>query len=94
MNQDIRVGFKHVSKTSTMDVGLSLVPTMMKSEDLINAERNIAARWQWNVAPFLRYRYRMGKNRSLSINYRSRSSQPSISQLQPVADMSDTRCVW
>ena len=89
MNQDIRVGFKHVSKTSTMDVGLSLVPTMMKSEDLINAERNIAARWQWNVAPFLRYRYRMGKNRSLSINYRSRSSQPSISQLQPVADMSD-----
>jgi len=89
MNQDIRAGFKHVSRTSTIDVGLSLTPSMMRSHDLINDERDIATRWQWNFAPYLRYRYRMGKNRSLNIDYRSRASQPSIAQLQPVADMSD-----
>lgn len=89
MNQDIRAGFKHVDKKSTLDVGLSLTPSMMKSKDLINSEKNIEARWQWNVAPYLRYRYRMGKNRSFNVDYRSMASQPSISQLQPVADMSD-----
>lgn len=31
MNQDIRAGFKHVSKTGSIDVGLSLVPQMSKS---------------------------------------------------------------
>lgn len=89
MNQDIRAGFKHVSRTSTIDVGLSLTPSMMQSTDLINSDRNIPTRWQWNYAPYLRYRYKLGKNRSLNLDYRSRASQPSMSQLQPVADMSD-----
>lgn len=89
MNQDIRAGFKHVSRIWTIDAGLSLTPSMMRSHDLINSERDIATRWQWNFAPYLRYRYRLGKNRSLNIDYRSRATQPSIAQLQPVADMSD-----
>lgn len=89
MNQDIRAGYKHVSKTSTIDVGLSLVPQMSKSDDLIDDAKNIPTRWVWNYAPYLRYRYKIGKNRSMNIDYRGRSSQPSMTQLQPVADMSD-----
>lgn len=89
MNQDIRIGYKHVSKKATLDVGLSLVPQMSKSEDLINSNKNIPERWVWNYAPYLRYRYKMSKTRSVNVNYRGRSSQPSISQLQPVADYSD-----
>jgi hypothetical protein len=89
MNQDIRVGYKHVSKRSNIDVGMSLVPQMMKSEDLINSARNIDERWTWNYAPYLRYRYKFERNRSINLDYNGRSSQPSIAQLQPVADMSD-----
>lgn len=88
-NQDIRVGYKHVSKTHNVDVGVSLVPSMSKSIDLINSDKNIPERWVWNYAPFLRYRLKMGKQRSLMANYMGRSSQPSMSQLQPVPDMSD-----
>lgn len=88
MNQDIRAGYKHVSKSSTLDVGLSLVPQKSTSIDLINVERNIT-RNVLNYAPYLRYRLRLSKTRSFSINYRGRSSQPSMSQLQPVADYSD-----
>ena len=88
MNQDIRAGFKHVSKQGSIDVGVSLVPQRSKSIDLINAERNIT-RSVLNVAPYLRYRLRLSKTRNLNINYRGRSSQPSMSQLQPVADYSD-----
>lgn len=88
MNQDIRAGYKHVSKNTNLDVGISLVPQMSKSTDLINAERNIK-RNVLNYAPYLRYRLRLSKTRSLNIHYRGRSSQPSMSQLQPVADYSD-----
>lgn len=88
MNQDIRAGFKHVDKKTTLDAGISLVPQMSNSEDLINSERNIR-RTVLNYAPYLRYRIRMSKTRSFNLHYRGRSSQPSMTQLQPVADYSD-----
>ncbi len=88
MNQDIRAGFKHVTKSLNLDVGLSLVPQMSKSVDLINHERDIR-RNVLNFAPYMRYRWRITKTRSLMVNYRGRSNQPSISQMQPVADMSN-----
>jgi len=89
MNQDIRAGFKHITKTTNLDVGLSLVPQRSKSDNLINSDKNIPERWVWNYAPYLRYRWRQTKTRSLNIDYMGRSSQPSMSQLQPVADMSN-----
>lgn len=87
--QDIRAGFKQVKKNYTLDTGLSLVPSMSRSRNIINTAKSIPERWVWNVAPFLRYRYKLGKSRSIFINYRGRSSQPSMSQLQPVADYSN-----
>ncbi len=89
MNQDIRAGFKHVAKQSSIDVGVSLVPQRSKSIDLINSERNIPERWVWNFAPYIRYRWKPSKTKAINVNYRGRSSQPSMTQLQPVADMSD-----
>ncbi|MDE6322181.1 MAG: outer membrane beta-barrel protein [Muribaculaceae bacterium] len=87
--QDIRLGFKLVKKAYTLDAGLSLVPSMQQSYNLLNSDRNIPRRWVWNFAPFLRYRYKLGKTRSIMVNYRSRSSQPSMAQLQPVPDYSN-----
>lgn len=89
MDQDIRLGYKHVSKKATAEVGISFVPSMSKSINLVNSEKNIPLRHVFNVAPFLRYRYRVNKSRNLAIDYRGRSSQPSMTQLQPVADMTD-----
>lgn len=89
MNQNIRIGYKHVSATHNVDVGLSLVPSMLKSIDIMDEARTIPARWVWNFAPFLRYRLKMGRSRSLNFDYNGRSSQPSVTQLQPVDDVSD-----
>ncbi len=88
-SQDIRVGYKKVSKTGTLDAGISFVPSTSQSINLINSDKSIPLRKVFNVAPFLRYNYKMGKNRSLNMNYNGRSTQPSMTQLQPVADMSD-----
>ena len=88
-NQDIRLGYRHVSKTHNIDVGMSLVPQSSRSLNLTNPEKNIPQRWVWNVAPYLNYRLKLSAQRSLNMNYRGRSSQPSMTQLQPVADYSD-----
>ncbi|MDE6718033.1 MAG: outer membrane beta-barrel family protein [Muribaculaceae bacterium] len=89
MNQELRAGYKRVTKAYNLEAGMVLAPSMSKSTDLIMAERTIPAHWVWNVAPYFNMRYKFSKTRSLRINYRARTSQPSISQLQPVADVSD-----
>ena len=88
-SQDIRIGYKRVNKNSNTEVGISAVPQMSRSINLTDERKTIPTRWVWNYAPFLRYRYRPTKTKSLSLDYMGRSSQPSMSQLQPVADMSD-----
>lgn len=87
--QDFRLGFKKVSKLYNLDAGLSLNSSMMKSDDLMNEARNIPTRWTWNVAPFARLRFKLNKSRNLAIDYRANSSEPSMSQLQPVVDESN-----
>ncbi len=89
INHDIRLGYKHVSRAHTLDVGASLVPQMSKSTDLINDAKSIPKRTVLNYAPYTRYRWKMGNTRSMRVDYNGRSSQPSMTQLQPVADMSD-----
>lgn len=89
LSQDIRLGFRHVDAKTNLNVGLSLVPQSSQSINLINSEKNIPRRNVFNVAPFLRYRYRATKTRSITVDYNGRTQQPSMTQLQPVADMSN-----
>ena len=88
-NQDFQFGFQKVTKEYNLNVGFSVTSAMSKSTDLINSERNIPSRWAWAVAPFARFRYKFSKTRNIAIDYRMRSNQPSIAQLQPVADVSN-----
>lgn len=89
LTQELQVGYKKVSKTLNLEAGLLFSPSMSESEDLINSMRNIPARWVWNVGPYARMRYKFGERGSINLNYRARTSQPSLSQLQPVPDVSD-----
>ncbi len=87
--QRIQLGFRQVRKDYTLNVGLTFQPSMSKSDDLINDARNIPTRWVLNVAPFLRLRYKLNKTRNINVDYRGRTREPSMSQLQPVADYSN-----
>lgn len=89
MTQDIRLGYKKVNSVYNLETGLSLVPSMSRSKDLINSAKSIPERWVWNYAPFLRFRYRLDKQSSVNVHYMGRSSQPSMTQLQPVEDNSN-----
>lgn len=88
-NQEFQLGFQKVTKAYNLNLGVSVNSAMSKSEDLINSARNIPSRWAWSAAPFARFRYKFSKTRNLAFDYRLRSSQPSIAQLQPVADESN-----
>ncbi|MCM1310943.1 MAG: TonB-dependent receptor family protein [Bacteroides sp.] len=88
-NQQLRIGYRKVHSKYNLNVGLSFNPQMSKSDNLSNPDRTIPTRWVWNYAPFLRLRYKHSKQTSLNLFYNGRSSQPSMTQLQPVADTSD-----
>jgi hypothetical protein len=88
-NESMQIGFKQVRKQYNLDVGFSVNSAMSKSDDLMNDARTIPSHWVWNVAPYARLRYKFSKTRNLAFNYRARSSQPSLTQLQPVADVSN-----
>lgn len=89
LTQNIRLGYKRVTAKTNLEVGLALVPGRSMSTNLTNPDKSIPVRNVLNFSPFMRYRYKMTKTRSLQINYRSRSSEPSMAQLQPIADVSD-----
>ena len=88
ITQNFQIGYKKVSKNYSIDLGIAAVPSTSKSENLTNAEKSLSTS-VFNVAPYLRYRYKLGKATTLNIDYRGRANQPSINQLQPVADVSN-----
>lgn len=89
MNQELRAGYKKVTKDYNLEAGMVVAPSMSKSTDLIMPERNVPSHWVWNVAPYFNMRYRFSKSRSLRVNYRANTTAPSLTQLQPVTDVSD-----
>lgn len=89
ITQELQIGYKKVSKNLNLEAGVLFSPSMSGSEDLINSMRNIPTRWVYNIGPFARIRLKFWEKGSLNINYRARTSQPSMTQLQPVPDVSD-----
>ena len=85
----LQVGFRQVRKEYNLNLGLNVQHAMSSSRDLINSARDIASHWVWSAAPYARFRYKFSQVRSLNAEYRMRASQPSIAQLQPVADESN-----
>lgn len=88
-SQELQVGYKKVSKSLNLEAGMVFAPSQSSSHDLIDSDRDIPTRRVWNIAPYARLRWRFSKTRSLSANYRARTSEASLTALQPVADVSD-----
>lgn len=89
LTHELKVGYKKVTNKMNLEAGMVFSPSSSRSTDLINSARNIPTRWVWNVAPYFRLRYRFSKTESLHVRYNARTSQASMSQLQPVKDVSN-----
>ncbi len=86
VNESSRFGtnFRVTSKKFNYQLGLSLQNTLLTSNNL-SKDSAINQRY-FNVFPTASFNYQFARSRSLRINYRGRTNQPSISQLQDLID--------
>ena len=89
MDHDITAQLRFIREKYNMNVGFSLLPQHSKmSYKYMNTDID-TMRTVFNFTPTLNFRYRWSKQTSLRINYRGRSSQPSMTDLLPITDNSD-----
>lgn len=93
LTQEFQLGYQKTTKQINLNIGMNMTGTMQESKDLLNPERNIQTQWLWNPAPYARFRWKITKTRSLQLFYRARAEQPSVTQLQPVPDVSNPMAV-
>lgn len=90
ISQQASLAFKAVRAKYDYTVGITIDPSHSTSENFVGdtilskLSRNVV-----NLSPMVRFNYKFDKRTNLRINYRGRTSQPSMTQLQPVADISD-----
>jgi hypothetical protein len=83
--------FNKTAKKYTWNAGLAVQNTDRKNENLSTG--NIINQNYYNLTPSAQLRYTFSNSKRLRINYRGRTQQPSISQIQPVLDNSNTQSV-
>ena len=90
ITQQASLAFKAVREKYDYTIGMNLSPSHSVSENFVgDSTLSRLTRNVINVSPMIRFNYRFDKRTNLRINYRGRTSQPSMTQLQPVADISD-----
>ena len=90
LNHDITAQLRIVRDKYNMNVGFSLLPQHSKMHYRgQNISDTLVTRTVFNFTPTMNFRYRWSKQTSLRINYRGRSSQPSMTDLLPITDNND-----
>ncbi|MDR1202580.1 MAG: TonB-dependent receptor [Tannerellaceae bacterium] len=90
ISQRASLSFKSQRQKFNYTIGLNLDPSYNKSETFIgdtilsSISRNVL-----NLSPMAQFNYIYNKQTNLRIDYNGRTSQPSITQLQPVANVSN-----
>lgn len=89
-SQQASLAFKAERAKYNYTIGLTLDPSHSTSENFVgDTVLSKLSRSVLNISPMIRFNYKFDKRSNLRINYRGRTSQPSMTQLQPVADISD-----
>ncbi|MDH6535458.1 TonB-dependent receptor [Parabacteroides sp. 52] len=94
LNQRASVSFKSIREKFNYTIGFNVDPSNSTSKNFIgdsilsNVKQNVV-----NFSPTAQFRYNFSKQSNLRIDYNGRTSQPSVEQLQPVADYSNPKNV-
>ena len=90
LNHDITAQLRIIRDKYNMNIGFSLLPQHSRMQyQGQNISDTLVTRTVFNFTPTMNFRYRWSKQTSLRINYRGRSSQPSMTDLLPITDNSD-----
>ena len=83
ISQRASLSFKSQRAKFNYTIGLNLDPSYSSSENFKITRKVV------NLSPMAQFNYMFDKRTNLRIMYNGRTSQPSMTQLQPVADISD-----
>ena len=90
ISQRASLGFKSQRAKFNYTIGLNLDPSYSSSENFVgDTTLSKITRKVVNLSPMAQFNYMFDKRTNLRIMYNGRTSQPSMTQLQPVADISD-----
>ena len=90
INQRASLSFKSQREKYNYTIGFNIDPSYSRSENFIgDTVLSDLSRSVVNVSPMLRFNYRFNKQTNLRVQYDGRTSQPSMTQLQPVVDNSN-----
>ena len=90
ISQRDSLSFKSQRAKFNYTIGLNLDPSYSSSENFVgDTTLSKITRKVVNLSPMAQFNYMFDKRTNLRIMYNGRTSQPSMTQLQPVADISD-----
>ncbi|MDR0754419.1 MAG: outer membrane beta-barrel protein [Prevotellaceae bacterium] len=92
INQQIHLSFKRTTDKYNFQIGINVNPQSSKSDGIryntdsgkmerVNRKRNVT-----NFGPMAQFQYNFTKSHNIRIDYRTRTGQPSLSQLDPWVD--------
>lgn len=85
----ISVGLRGTYPKFRYNVGFDMNPSSSESENLMDHARDVPGKMVFNYSPLFNAAYRISKQKSLNLEYRGRTRQPSVSQLQPVQNITN-----
>ncbi len=83
--------FSKNAKKYNWNVGVAVQNTDRENSNLTTG--NVLNQNFYNIVPSAQYRYTFSNTKRLRINYRGNTAQPSISQIQPIPDNSNTQSI-
>ena len=88
-NHEMEIALRWIRNKMSLNVGMSFQPQKTNLTYKKGELDTITVRKVFNFTPTLDFRYKFNKTSQLRVNYRGRSSQPSMTDLLPIEDSSD-----
>ena len=88
-NHQAEVALRWIREKMQLNVGVSFQPQKTKLAYKKGDLDTVAIRNVFNFTPTLDFRYKFNETSQLRVNYRGRSSQPSMTDLLPIEDTTD-----
>lgn len=87
LSDRIGTNFRVVKKKYNYQLGFAVQQTTLESNNL--SKKTLLSQKYTNLFPTASFNYQFARSRSLRINYRGRTNQPNVNQLQDVTDISN-----
>ncbi|MDD3079163.1 MAG: TonB-dependent receptor [Paludibacter sp.] len=88
--ESIELNYRYTEQNYNIMLGLNAQPSQTENiRTYGDGQQNDTTYGVFNFAPTARLKYNLGKKQFIRLDYRGRTQQPSISQMQPVKNNSD-----